>query len=208
MFLGIELGSWPAWLSTVVTSGLAIVALVTYRKAVHDKESEQASQIAAWTTESFDPDGSPSRVLFLANYSAAPVFELTAKPYDIPGFYYGILTAGETEDHALPAIPEERAPDAKRLAVKFNYLGIVRTNVSIEFPQGEPLPELEFRDRAGQWWMRDGRGRLRKTQPRVGNPRSTVVFSIFGFKLFTAAADLSNGGWKLERYRHTGRKEA
>jgi hypothetical protein len=143
---------------------------------VRDKEREQASKITAWVSEA--PGG--ARTLWIANRSDAEVYMLSIKPFETNPVEFAELAPGMSKKRTM-------AP----------YNGVVRSwTVDVSVPGGGiplldshirvhlqriakvPAPEMIFRDAAGRWWRRDGRGILRKSRPRQR------LFTSFGLYMF------------------------
>src|SRR3954447_4179578 len=75
---GLDWGNVPAWVGAVLTSTSLLVAALTYRRSVDDKERDQASNVAAWVARRVE-NGTQRKVLRVSNGSDAPVYEIIAR---------------------------------------------------------------------------------------------------------------------------------
>lgn len=161
-WLGWDWGSVPTWVGTVITSGSAFIAALSYRRSVRDKEREQASKVGTWvgTTEL---DGETKSVLRVANNSDSPIYEVSVRrsgdleliSYEIPA-----ATAAMTPVSSSSTTSVRRERSA---GVKLWIISLEATEVT-EFIPDERPPDVQFRDALGRWWLRRSDGRLDPVQ--------------------------------------------
>lgn len=162
---GVEWGTVPAWFSAIITSGSLLVAAFSYRRSVLDKQSEQASKVAAWIALEHDRD-EEKPVLRLRNSSDGPIFDVTVTHES-----KGIATVSELVPETTSSYPLDGSitdPTPRTIkAVSIEVQSIVAVGVSRETVLTAPSPTLVFRDSVGRWWQRDASGKLRQVQSRT-----------------------------------------
>ncbi|WP_433620935.1 hypothetical protein [Nocardia sp. CA-120079] len=188
-WLGLDWGTVPAWTSSLLTSGSLLVAATAYRRSVLDKEREHATKLGVWV----GPENA-ERVLFIENLGDAAVYEVSAKPFQSGTLEIGNVPAGSATKKILPAVE----PQPTRTVMAQAGVGPVDLVLTRDSRGREPLPELSFRDAAGRWWRRDGRGNLRPAKAReVLN--STIGLYAFGICVVVVVFDTETGRWKPTR---------
>jgi len=171
-WLGWDWGTVPAWIGTVVTSSSVLIAAVAYRRSVLDKEREQASKVAAWTSVSYEPDEKEKRPqrtrrLYVHNSSDAPIYEVTVRPSDARDVTLPELQGHGSATFDLPAgtPPAGASVREARAGLKI-WVVAVEAHLVSEVVKQEPTG-LEFRDALGRWWARDPSGKLKSLGSRT-----------------------------------------
>jgi len=167
---GLDWGSVPTWVGTIVTSTSVAIAALSYRRSVADKEREQARHVASWVGL-VEEDGKLRRILRITNGSEAPVYELTAWSPDSVEIRLTELPPKATTTADLGLVNDRRPsrdPQASIVSarIRFWFMEVEGTAVSETMSQ-EPAPELEFRDAVGRWWHRSADGRLKPIKERA-----------------------------------------
>ncbi|MGW1531106.1 hypothetical protein [Streptomyces aureus] len=168
-WLGWDWGTVPAWVGTVITSGSASIAAVSYRRSIHDKEREQASKVAAWTSVSYERDEAERtstrvRRLYVHNSSDAPVYEVTVEPKGAKKVAVPELQAGGLVTFEIPSGTPGRRSYAPSASVKFWVVSAEVGTVTETVKQDPTF--LEFRDAVGRWWARSSDGKIKSIRAR------------------------------------------
>jgi hypothetical protein len=98
-------GNVPAWVGTIVTRSSFLIAALSYRRSVRDKEGEQASRVAAWHQMSGE-QGLSRRVLHISNGSDGPIYDVVARVESDPALSSYRNSSHEPHEHGY----EERNP--------------------------------------------------------------------------------------------------
>jgi hypothetical protein len=159
--LQVKWGDVPAWVGSILTGTSLLIAALSYRRSVLDKEREQASKVAAWIAL-VEEDGQRKRVLRISNGSDASIYEFTCKPDYDREIFLDELPAKATTTVALrrAALPPTVMAELERWFISF---GVPTTEA---FSQ-EPSPKIEFRDALGRWWERLPGGDVKKIRSRT-----------------------------------------
>jgi hypothetical protein len=166
--VGVDIGwsqvSWgdvPTWIGSLVTSAAVVVAALTYRRSILDKEGAQAANVATWVGLRRGDDGVQHRLLLVRNGSDAPVYEVSVQLPSLPEPVW-------LEQVPATTLAEQDLPSADSwINAKIPFVNVpVHRHLRQDFVPG-PQPELEFRDSAGRLWRRDRDGVLTRLRQRT-----------------------------------------
>jgi hypothetical protein len=159
---------------SILTGTSLLIAALSYRRSVLDKEREQASKVAAWIAL-VEEDGHRKRVLRISNGSDASIYEFTCKLDDDREIFLDELPAKATTTVALrrAAPPPTTMKQEHTAEVKFWVISIGATATTEAFSQ-ELSPKIEFCDALGRWWQRLPGGDVKKIRSRT---RTTYTVS-------------------------------
>jgi len=195
-WLGLDWGSVPAWIGSVLTSGSVLVAALAYRRSVLDKERGQASQIAAWVALAGE-SGNKRPVAQVSNGSNAPVYEVIIRfpglsDLSLPELVAGSITTLELPDSARNLIRSKT--QTKSGGLKWFFIE-VEASRTVERVLGEESPVIQFRDALGRWWMRDNLGQLARISgpTRITTTSSARVSLDLGNSVVTPTASDEGG---------------
>jgi hypothetical protein len=180
--LQVKWGDVPAWIGALLTGTSLLIAAISYRRSVLDKERDQASKVAAWIAL-VDEDGQQKRVLRISNGSDASVYDLTCKPANERQISLQELPAkAVTTVNLRGAGPSPKMTKQSGGGVKFLGISMEPTITSEVFSQ-EPSPEIEFCDALGRWWRRLPGGEVERIKSRARTTTRTVTKStLLGLK--------------------------
>jgi hypothetical protein len=170
--LGLDWGSVPTWVGTIVTGASALLAAFSYRRSVRDKEREQASKVAAWIEVSYK-GLERERRLRVANRSEGSIFALFVEPPEAPELRLAELPAGKM---AVAVLPAGTPGNVKKQDVEVNLALIKFSGGTREEAVAVTWPVVEFMDALGRNWRREPTGTLRQiAQRRVVGVEITVT---------------------------------
>jgi hypothetical protein len=174
--VNLEWGSVPIWIGTIVASTSALLAVVSYRRSVRDKEREQASKVSAWATlEGISLDIREGNVasmpfeyqttIYIANRSDGPIYDVeVTHPYlsqlsasEIPPGKTGTAKARFTDPTMTNVTWTQRPGGAD---------GEDEYDVSVEVRGRWTQPAVIFTDALGRRWERTPDRRLRSHSQR------------------------------------------
>jgi hypothetical protein len=93
-WLGLDWGTVPTWVGSVLTGSSLLIAALAYRRGVREREFDQARKISAWYT--FERIAA----LHVVNHSEAAVYVVSAgRPNDWK--FLGVIPPGGEETHNL-----------------------------------------------------------------------------------------------------------
>src|SRR6266508_2079000 len=158
----LDWGNVPAWAGSILTSSSLLIAALSYRRSVLDKERDQASKVAAWVVLA-DSSESQKRMLRVSNSRDASIYEITVRLRETPEVFLEELPAKTTTTIELPAARSSSKIETSGIAVRLLF---IEASVTTETLSQESPPELEFCDALGRWWKRIPRGQLKRIQSR------------------------------------------
>jgi hypothetical protein len=153
-------GDVPTWIGSVITSVSVLVAAISYRRSVIDKERNQASKVGAW----FVKTDESRRAACITNASVAPIYEIELLEPPMPNVQSPILPAGGA---AIIELLEESDKDPGGPQVVRIIDRAEEGILTREIWESEQQPTIQFRDAVGRWWKRDSAGRLLKRTGRT-----------------------------------------
>lgn len=193
----LDWGTVPAWTGSILTSGSIFVAALAYRRNLKDKEADQATNIYAWT-DRLRGDG--ERRLRVRNGSQSIVYSIEARAFGAPLIEIPELPP-KTEFHSrVPAVDQRQLSGTFKLRYP---IPIISATGSLEIQKCEPFPLLRFRDAAGRWWQRDGRGRLKPVRRGPTPTRSTLSIDTLGINLVELVWDYETGTIAIGRRKRS-----
>jgi hypothetical protein len=169
-WLGWDWGNVPAWTGSILTSGSLLVAASAYRRSVRDRDGEQAAKVyCTITDEDTQPGG--ERVVRAINTSDVSVYAITiVLPIQDADSVQGRQKFTSSELSPDSELEICRAPISiaapSEIRVSVRPVTGLRTSMSVGLSPQDLFPEIKFRDAAGRWWRRDGRGELRRSRAR------------------------------------------
>jgi hypothetical protein len=139
----LQWGDIPSGIGAILTGISLLIAALTYRRSVRNKEMAQAELVTSW----INSDEQHNATIVIHNGGKLPIYMLEAYLDDeerLRRFYFGLLL-----------------PDS---------IGEVKTNIWLE--SAVPPDKIKFTDAAGRSWTRTDDGRLRqdKYYGRYGIP--------------------------------------
>jgi hypothetical protein len=166
---GIDWGTVPAWVAAVVASTSGMLAALSYRRSVLDKERDQASKISAWSSAPEETDERYYRkdeagnvyvvaplpvVVYVANRSENPVYDidLDLKLKYLKPWKLAELPPGATATVTIPIEFRDRVPKGAS----------VPSHTFIKYKLA--IPVLTFTDALGRRWQRTEDRRLRAVE--------------------------------------------
>lgn len=192
----LDWGTVPTWAGSALTSVSIFIAALAYRRNVMDKEADQARNVYAWTDESPDHGNGGERLLRVRNGSDSIVYSIEVHPFGGPLTEIPELPPKAEYHLRVPVVDRAGLKSAFRLTYPTFVLSLT---TGFELYRVEPFPLLRFRDAAGRWWQRDGRGKL-KHAPRGPRPkRLTYSIDSFGFNLVELVIDYEAGTLDIRR---------
>lgn len=192
---GLDWGTVPAWAGSVLTSGSILIAALAYRRNVRDKEADQATNIYAWTDE-LCGDGKGERLLRVRNGSESIAYSIEVHAFGVPLIEIPELPPKAEFHSKLPTVDQRRLRGTLRLRYP---ISLISATTSLEIRKREPFPLLRFRDAAGRWWQRDGRGKLKHARRGPTATRSTLSIDSFGVNLVELVFDYETGTVAIRR---------
>lgn len=199
-WLGWDWGNVPAWTGSILTSGSLLVAASAYRRNVRDRDSEQAAKVyCTITDEGTQPGG--ERVVRAINKSDVSIYAVTIvlSTQDVDSTEgQQKFTSGELKPDSeleICRIPTSIAASSE-IEVGVTPIAGLRTSVHVGLSPRDLLPEIKFRDAAGRWWRRDGRGELRRSRAREV-VRTSISIQFFSRWSWTLEYDPRTRAWEI-----------
>lgn len=153
-------GDVPTWIGSVITSVSVLIAAISYRLSILDKQRNQASKIGAWFVEVEES----SRAACITNVSDAPIYQVELLTPNIPDVQPFILPASETAIIKLPGKSDKGLAGSQFVKIIDRAEKGIQTR---EIWESEQQPSIQFRDAVGRWWNRDSAGQLSKRSGRT-----------------------------------------
>lgn len=173
--LQLEWGDVPAWVGAIFTSTSLLIAALSYRRSILDRERDQASKVAAWITL-IDEHGQSKRILRISNGSDASIYDLTCRlEGEEPVPVKELPAKAVTTVNLGGAGPAPKIAKQERLGVPTFSLEMTTTT---EIFSQEPSPEIEFSDALGRWWRRSTDGKLERIRSRTTTTTHTTSKSL------------------------------
>ena len=155
------------WVAAVITSASVMLAALSYRRSVLDKERDQASKVSAWSSAPDEPkdkyyrtDGAGNVyivaplpvVLYIANRSEGPVYDVDLRIRSGGPWKLAELPPGVTATVTVPVEFHDRVQAA----------GSIPSRTSIPYELDKPV--LAFTDALGRRWRRTEDRQLRAVE--------------------------------------------
>jgi hypothetical protein len=162
----LDWGSVPTWVGTVFTSTSVLLAALSYRRSILDRERDQASKVSAWLSAPEHTDANFLRkdaqgrsyivaplpvVAHVANRSDHPIFDVDLKVKH-RAWTLDELPPGRTATVSIPVEFRDHVPEGASLP----------TRSTIVYELDRPL--LTFTDALGRRWRRSEDRRLERVR--------------------------------------------
>lgn len=179
MWAELDWGTVPAGAAALLTGTSAVIAAMSYKRSVRERETEQASQVATWFADNPEDEG----VVWVVNHSSTSVFDVQLV----------LPSSGEVlELRELGADQVARAqvdPTAREVTVRVGFeigFALAFAIRARSARRKSVLPRIRFRDSLGRPWERDSQGRLRQLSERQFNSYD-LTLKAFGIPLMTVS---------------------
>ncbi len=187
--MAIEWGSIPVWISTVVGSTTATIAVINYRRAVLDKIRDQAARVASWISvepTSWSPDpqnphhwtATVRAELHVANRSDVSVYGLEAScepPAEWMQSRKVEPQAAKKSTFDVQELPPGVVAVARPIVWHFEKdLSPDESPTDLVIEVSVPEPALTFTDALGRRWRRVGTRAVRRSRSRHIRPTAKI----------------------------------